>query len=370
MDEIVRCLKKNLTEVIRDSSKVFIVGHNEPDFDSIGSAIGLLTICRLHGRKAYIVVNDADMHLEPGVKEIISKNRKAFNIIDMNTFKALVNKNSSVIITDTNKDYLVSIREHLPAFKHRLIVDHHAPDEHTIDAEYSFINPNVSSASEIVSEILNSYRYRYDPMVANCLLAGIELDTNHYQNNTTDKTHDVAENLIKHGADPKVVAKLFKTEFETDRRINNLVFNGTLFEKYEREIFQTRHVSFTLNREAPTTIYQKEDLAKAADRMTDYNMDATFAIGFVKEGLVSISARSKSDINVESIMSELGGGGNGISAACKIETDDILAVEEELKEIVARNIQTPQGDGITGIAIAPTIIDESIQEKPFVKIKV
>ena len=104
MDEIVRCLKKNLTEVIRDSSKVFIVGHNEPDFDSIGSAIGLLTICRLHGRKAYIVVNDADMHLEPGVKEIISKNRKAFNIIDMNTFKALVNKNSSVIITDTNKD--------------------------------------------------------------------------------------------------------------------------------------------------------------------------------------------------------------------------------------------------------------------------
>ena len=67
MDEIVRCLKKSLTEVIRDSSKVFIVGHNEPDFDSIGSAFGLLTLCRLHGRKAYIVVNDADMHLEPGV---------------------------------------------------------------------------------------------------------------------------------------------------------------------------------------------------------------------------------------------------------------------------------------------------------------
>ena len=103
--------------------------------------------------------------------------------------------------------------------------------------------------------------------------------------------------------------------------------------------------------------------------MTDYNMDATFAIGYVKEGLVSISARSKSDINVGSIMSELGGGGNGISAACKIETDDILAVEEQLKEIVSRNIQTPPTDGITGIAIASTIIDESIHDKPYVKMK-
>jgi c-di-AMP phosphodiesterase-like protein len=98
-------------------------------------------------------------------------------------------------------------------------------------------------------------------------------------------------------------------------------------------------------------------------------MDATFAIGYVKEGLVSISARSKSDINVGNIMSELGGGGNGISAACKIETDDILAVEEQLKEIVSRNIQTPPTDGITGIAIAPTIIDESIHDKPYVKMK-
>ena len=354
MDEIVRCLKKNLTEVIRDSSKVFIVGHNEPDFDSIGSAIGLLTICRLHGRKAYIVVNDADMHLEPGVKEIISKNRKAFNIIDMNTFKALVNKNSSVIITDTNKDYLVSIREHLPAFKHRLIVDHHAPDEHTIDAEYSFINPNVSSASEIVSEILNSYRYRYDPMVANCLLAGIELDTNHYQNNTTDKTHDVAENLIKHGADPKVVAKLFKTEFETDRRINNLVFNGTLFEKYEREIFQTRHVSFTLNREAPETIYRKEEIAKASDKMLKYRIDAAFVMGFVKEGLISISARGKNQIDVGAIMSKMNGGGNAHSAGGRITSDNILEVEEQLMQIVAESIEQ---------------IDKNAQEQPLQKIK-
>lgn len=370
MSEMLKDLKKTLYEVIKDSSKVFIVGHNEPDFDSIGSAIGLLTICRLHGRKAYIVVNDADINLEPGVKEIIDANRKNFNIIDMNTFKALVNKNSSLIITDTNKEYLVSLRDYLEEFRHKVIIDHHALDEHTIDAEYMFINPSVSSASEMVAQVLNSYRYRYDSTVANCLLAGIELDTHHYQNNTTDRTHDAAEKLIARGADPRIVAKLFRTEFETARRINNLVYNCTLIEKYERDIFQQRKVSFTLNREAPTTIYKKEDLAKAADKMTDHNMDATFALGYIKEGLVSISARSKSDIDVGSIMSRLGGGGNHIAAACKIDTQDIVGVEERLIRIVSEVIEGIANNGIKDITIAPAIIAESSQEKEYVKTKV
>lgn len=378
MSEMIKDLKKVLFEVIRDSSKIFIIGHNEPDFDSIGSSIGLLTICRLLGRKAYIIVDDSDISLEPGVKKIIDENRKNLNIIDMNAFKKLVSKNSSLIITDTNKDYLIAVKDYLANFKYKVIIDHHAEDEHTVDADYKFITPQVSSASEMVAQVLNSYRYRYDGTVANSLLAGIELDTNHYQNNTTDRTHDVAENLIKRGANPREVTQLFRTEFETDRRINNLIFDGSLFEKYERDIFQTRQVSFTLNRNAPSTVYKKEDLAKVADRMLDYGMDATFAIGYVKEGLVSISARSKSDIDVGSIMSKLGGGGNSASAACKIDVPDdslggtpsIIEVEEKLRRIVSETITGPNTNEITDITIAPTITEENTIETAMVKVKV
>lgn len=369
MSEMLKNLKAVLSEIIKDSSKIFIVGHSEPDFDSISSAIGLWTICKILGRKAYIIVDDGNDSLEPGVRRIINENRQRFNIIDLATFEKLISKNSSLIITDTNKDYMLSVKDYLEDFKYKIIIDHHAEDQHTVESEYSFINQHASSASEIVAQVLNSYRLHYDEDVANYLLAGIQLDTNRYSNNTSSKTHSVAEKLIEHGANPSSVSKMFRSEFETDRRINNLIYNGSLFETYERNIFQTRQVSFTLNRSLPNTIYKKEDLAKAADKMLDYNVDAAFVIGYVKEDLVSISARSKSDINAGSIMNKLGGGGNATSGACKILTPNIEEVEEQLRNIVSETLKDSNESIIAGITVEPAL-QEKISKDAFVKIKV
>ena len=223
-------------------------------------------------------------------------------------------------------------------FKNIIVIDHHNPDQHTIASTYSYIEPNISSAAEIVARLLNCFKVPYTSDVSNYLLAGIELDTNRYKKNTTSITHDVAEKLIDKGASPDFVNRLFLAEFETDCRINNLVYNGSIFERYERSLFQYRQVSFTLNRAFPTTIYKKEDLAKAADKLLEYPVDASFVIGYVKDGLVSISARSKSDINVGEIMEEFAGGGNAQSAACKVETTDIKSLEEALKRVVGTKI--------------------------------
>ena len=369
MSEMLKNLKAVLSEIIKDSSKIFIVGHNEPDFDSISSAIGLWTICQMLGRKAYIIVDDDNNSLEPGVRRIINENRQKFNIINLATFDQLIDKNSSLIITDTNKDYLLSVKDYLEYFKYKIIIDHHAEDQHTIESDYSFIDQHASSASEMVAQVLNSYRLHYDKDVANYLLAGIQLDTNRYSNNTSSKTHNVAEKLIEHGASPSAVSKMFRSEFETDRRINNLIYNGSLFETYERNIFQIRQVSFTLNRSLPHMIYKKEDLAKAADKMLDYNIDAAFVIGYVKEDLVSISARSKSDINAGSIMGKLGGGGNATSGACKILTPDIEEVEEQLRKIVSEAIKGGNESIMAGITVESSF-QETISKENFTKVKV
>lgn len=369
MSEMLKSLKKALSEIIKNSSQVFIVGHNEPDFDSISSAIGLRTICQLFGRKSYIIVNDNEANLEPGVRKIINENHEKFNIIDLATFEKLVDYNSSLIITDTNKSYLLPVKDYLECFKYKMIIDHHAKDQHTVEADYTYITQDASSASEMVAQVLNSYHLRYDEDVANYLLAGIQLDTNRYSNNTSSKTHNVAEKLIERGANPSVVSKLFRAEFETDRRINNLIYNGSLFETYERSIFQTRQVSFTLNRDAPTTIYKKEDLAKAADKMLDYNVDASFVMGYISDNLVSVSARSKSDIDIGKIMESLGGGGNQASAACKIVTPSIDLVEERLRELVFASICENKND-ITSIAVEQPDFSAVISKEPYVKVKI
>ena len=129
MSEMPRYLKKTLSEIIKNSSKVFVVGHNAPDFDSIASAIAVANICRLFGRKAYVVVAENDQNLEPGVRKIVEENREKHNIIDLETFEKLMDKNSSLVITDTNKENLLSVKAFLDDFKYKLIIDHHAEDE-------------------------------------------------------------------------------------------------------------------------------------------------------------------------------------------------------------------------------------------------
>ena len=338
MSEICNNLKHQLLKSIVSSSKIFIVGHNEPDFDSLSSAIGIQSLCTFLGREAYIIVNDQDTELEPSVKKIIESSKEKYNIIKLPDFLNLIGNDCSLVVVDANKKYQLSVSEYLDLFKNTIVIDHHNPDQHTIDSTYSYIEPTISSTAEIVARLLNEFNVPYTADVANYLLAGIQLDTNRYKKNTTSITHDVAEKLIDKGANPDFVNELFLAEFETDSRINNLVYNGTIFEKYERSLFQYSQVSFTLNKTAPQTIYKKEDLAKAADKLLEYPVDAAFVLGFIKDNLVSISARSKSNINVGEIMEAFTGGGNASSAACKVATTDIESLEEDLKRVVGSKL--------------------------------
>lgn len=352
MPEVCKDLKPELLRIINTSSKIFITGHSEPDFDSIGSSIGMLSLCQSFGKEAYIIVDDDEASLEPGVKRIIDVNKGKYHIIKLNDFIDLTrdDTDSTLIVVDANKKYQVSATPFLDRFQNVVIIDHHNPDQHTIPATASYINPKASSASELVAKLLNSCKVRYDANVANYLLAGIELDTNRYKKNTSSFTHDTAEKLIVRGADPDYVNELFLAEFEADRRVNNLVYNGTLFAHY-----QHYQISFTLNREKPNTVYKKEDLAKAAEKAQKYQTDASFAIGFVKDDLISISARSKGYIDVGEIMEEFTGGGNTRSAACKISSTDIMSVEEKLKSVL--------DDKLTGSS------RQVMTEKQYVKVK-
>lgn len=345
MSEKLKKLKIMLETDISKASKVFIVGHNEPDFDSIGSAIGLQVLCKHFNKEAYIVINDADIDLEPGVKHIIDNNKSNYNIITMQEYQKLKDDNATLIMTDVNKDYLVCVNNNLSDFKNIIIIDHHDEDSHTVKTDNKYIDMKVSSASEMVAQILNSYRCRYSKDVATFLLSGIVLDTKRYIKNTSSKTHDVVEKLMNKGANVDYVNELFLVEFDEDRKINDLIFNGTIFQKYEYSVFQTHNISFTLNRKAPFTIYRRDEIAKAADKMLKYRVDAAFVLGYTKDGAVTISARSKNNIDVGKIMSHMNGGGNPVNAGTKVISSNILDTEKNLMQQVQWGFNIPEIQG-------------------------
>lgn len=351
----IRRLKEMLESEIKKCSNVFIVGHNSPDFDSIGSCIGLYAFATHYGKKAYIIVDDNELKIEPGVKRIMDEKRGVYPFIKKDNYLNMANKKSLLIVTDVNKDYMISVGDSLDKVGSIIIVDHHTEDIHTIATEKKCITTEVSSASEIVARVLNLARIQYSKDVANFLLAGISLDTHRFKQNTTSTTHDVAEKLIDKGADIDYVNNLFLEEFESYCRISNLIINGTIIKKYSDSLLAPIQVSFTLNRNKPEAIYLKEDYAKAADRMMKFHgIDASFALGFVEDGVIHISARGGKKVNVGKVMQAMGGGGNNQSAGGRIQSDNLWSVESLLMS------QVP-----LGISSEETIIEEP----PVIKVK-
>ena len=331
--EDLKDLKVTLERKLKNCSNVFIVGHNGPDFDSLGAAIGLCAISRNFYKKSYIIIDDEQAKLEPGVKKIIDAEQKHYRFITRSEFQQLADENSLLIVVDANKEDMISVGEDLDKVSDVIVIDHHSVNEKTIKTPNLYIELDTSSTCETIFKLINAYKVKIKQSEANYILAGISLDTKRFKKNTTSRTLDIAKKLIERGASVDYVNNLFLEEFESYCKISNLIVNGTAIKKISDSLLTPIQISFTLNRNAPKTVYLKEDLAKAADKMLKFNgIDASFALGYLEDGTVHISARSNRRVNVGAIMSELSGGGNVQNAGSRVVSDDIFEVERQLME--------------------------------------
>lgn len=335
MSGVTKKFKRELEYYIKDASRVFITGHKGPDYDCLGSALGLSILSKKLDKKPAIVVDDNDLEIDPTMKKILDKNKRNYNIMNLEQLRYEADENSLLILSDVNKGYLTPVVNDLDKFKRKIIIDHHEPDKNTIASSTSYIEPNISSASEIVAQILNCSKIKYSSEIANYLLAGIILDTKRFVKNTTHFTLDIAEKLMRNGADSDYVNSLFLTDFADDGISELLIHepgNTIVKEYHQPHLFITRNITFTMNRINPDTIYRKVELARAADKMLKYNIvDAGFVFGRLEDGSIAICARSKSDVNVGCIMGMLdNGGGNSENAGGIVVDKDIFEVEQML----------------------------------------
>ena len=323
--ETIRDLKVNLESKILSSKKIVIVPHNRIDFDAFASAIGVSLIVEKLEKKSMILIDDPIYNLDSSVKNVIDDARKHFNIINKEKYIKTKDKDDLVIFTDVNKSNLVCISDYLNeiAFENRFIIDHHDKGIQTIETNYNYINTNASSATEIIVKLLNYFKIKYSSEIANYLLAGIYLDTNKLTKNTTPDTFKLVARLMENGASNSVIDNWFAEDFESDKRVFELVSKAIIF-KYSYAIVMADE-----NQE-----YTREELAKVSDQLLKYGVDAAFAIGNIDEKMISISARSKERVNVGEVMKELDGGGNRYSAATKLTDSTIEEVGKKLIKLI------------------------------------
>ncbi len=333
--EDLKQLKMSIEEKIEGASNIVIVPHMGVDFDAIGSALGLSLIAKKFKKPFCIVVDDPIYKIDHGVQIILDEVRIKSDCQIINREKYIKDKSEDdlFILTDVNKSYLVSVKDELVDEDKVIIIDHHDGDESTVKSSTKYIDSNISSASEIVTRLLGLYKIKICQDVANYLLAGIYLDTNKFTKNVTSETMKAMTKLVESGADVQKITEYFEEDFMSDRRVQELV---------SRAQMTTYSIAVVLAEEENE--YTREELAKVADYLLKYKVDAAFAIGNIGDNTVSISARSKEKINVGEVMKELEGGGNPYSAATKLTECTVEEAGKRLNKVLTptfyRNLTT------------------------------
>ena len=319
-------LKKVLEEKINESKQVILTGHVGADFDSIASCIAMSEIAKKFKTDVYILYNDQDISVEPGVKEMIDSTNSTINYINCEEYKKIRTGKDLLITLDVSNKDILPCKDYLNCFQNIIVIDHHTENRHPIESQYNYILKDVSSTAEVMTNLLISYKINFTKNIANYLLAGIYLDTDKYTKNCSSKTMNTVSKLLDRGADIVKVNEFFQTDFESDRKVQDLVSKAN---------FITYSIAICIADE--NVIYTKEELAKVADYLLRFKADAAFAAGYIDDELISISARSKGKVDVSKIMNVMNGGGNIYSAATKINSKELNNEGKKLELLTKPN---------------------------------
>ena len=305
------------------------MGHKHADMDAVGAAAGICCIARKRGKKAQIVIDMEDNAAKAILKrlETLPEYKDAFISGSDAFIKAQAG--ALLVVVDTNRPDFVESEQLLDACNRVAVIDHHRRAASYIEsAALNFHEPYASSASELVSELLQYLVESGDLLraEAEALLAGIVLDTKNFTMRTGGRTFEAAALLRRAGADTADVQRLFQ---------------GSLSDMIERYDI-IRHAELYRNDIAIAAVEDEIDrvtAAKAADELlTLRGVRASFVL-FKHDTGVNLSARSLGEINVQLIMEKLGGGGNSTTAGGQVPDGTVDAVREQLIEAIDRYLE-------------------------------
>lgn len=320
-----RVISNALSDIVKESDKVMVMGHIKPDFDALGGCVGIYEFARLNNRECYIVLNDSDK--DETITKIMNEVEKDDHFdgvfIDSDTAWSYMTPQTSLVIVDTSDSERVLDVALLNKATKKIVIDHHRRGENIIaNPLLTYIEPYASSASELISELLE-YEARgksINNTSSTIILGGIVVDSQNFATRTGSRTFDAAAYLRSNGADPIRVKTILKEPLEN-------FINRTEIISLAKKIKENILVSL-----APSDkYYTNVMLAQCADVLiTIKDVEASFVIGKLDSEKIGISARSLGNINVQMIMERLGGGGHLANAATQIEEQNIEKVREDL----------------------------------------
>lgn len=324
-----------LREFIVAKDQVIVMGHKISDPDSFGACMGIYRAAVALEKKAHIVINDVSTSIRPLYDEIAQSSVYGKDIF-LTSGEALdhVSDSTMVVVVDTNKPQMTECPELLKRSKTIAVLDHHRQSSTVIDnAVLSYIEPYSSSTCEMVAEVLQYIvdDIKVPSIEADCLYAGIMIDTRNFMNRTGVRTFEAAAYLRRCGADITRVRKMFRDDMESYRAKAEAMRMAEVY----REQYAIAQCPSDIS--SPTVL-----AAQTANELLDINgIKASFVLT-VYDGRIFLSARSIDEVNVQIIAEKLGGGGHINAAGAQFEHTNVEEAIAALKATIDQMIE--EGD--------------------------
>lgn len=316
-----RVMANTLNELIKECSRVIVMGHKYCDFDSLGSAIGVCALARKNGKKYNIIVDRSKnaaipllekMEVEQEYKGVFVSGKEGLDHADGHTL---------LVIVDTNRPEQVEDLDVLDACNRVAVIDHHRVAATYIkNAALGFVEPFASSTSELICEVIQEIGVTKDitSAEAEALLSGIALDTKNFTIRTGERTFNAASFLKSCGADTVNVKVLLQNDFKDALNKFSILNNTVLY----------KGVALATTKEKQAT---KIIIAQAADELLNISgVEAAIVVAPFGDNNVIASARSIGNVNVQIIMEKLDGGGNSAVAATEMKN---ITLDKAIKRI-------------------------------------
>lgn len=325
-----------LREMIESKEHVVVMGHSISDVDALGAAIGVYCAAKVMGKKCQIVLNEVTSSLRPLVECFSEEHGYPPDLfIKSEDAKLITNRNTLVMVVDTNRPSYTECPEILKKTRSVVVFDHHRQGSEVIENPVlSYIEPYASSACEMIAEVLQyfSENIKLEPSEADCIYAGILIDTNNFMTKTGVRTFEAAAYLKRAGAEVTRVRKMLRNDMADYKARAEAVRHTEVYRgSFAISVCPADKI------ESPTIVG-----AQAANELLNIvGIKASFVLTEY-QGKIYVSSRSIDEINVQLIMEKLGGGGHLNVAGAQLTDCSVIQAKHIIQDTIDEMIK--EGD--------------------------
>lgn len=326
-----RVVAHALYEIIENSDMIFVMGHHNEDFDSLGASMGVAKMARHLGKEVHIILSEMNEGIDKFTDLIKDDAEYTDSFISANETTSITPVNATLFVVDTHIPNMTAAPGLLDRVDNVIVIDHHRRSENFIHSPLLvYIEPSSSSTSELVTELLMYFGddMSLTKMDATALYAGIVVDTKNFAVQTGVRTFDAAAYLRRSGADPAMVRHLFRTDYESTRAKARALSRA--------EFLKGGLIVTSCPENTPNAQVTAAQIADSMLRIEDVRMSLVL---FQFEDGVGISARSTGEINVQVIMEQFGGGGHQNVAGAQVKDVSLEDLKRKVVELSVNYIE-------------------------------